>query len=78
MQGRLVNLQAVFPEHVQERCFSSIIQAKKEDFGVFVVKAWASESDSSESRAQGRVLYAGNEIRHWFKMGAAPRDESTP
>jgi len=39
VQGRLVNLQAVFPEHVQERCFSSIIQAKKEDFSVLVVKA---------------------------------------
>jgi hypothetical protein len=38
MQRRNVNLHAVLLEHMEESCFTSIVQTKKENFGVFVVE----------------------------------------
>jgi hypothetical protein len=39
VQRRLVDLQAVFPKHVQERSFPRVIKTEEEDFGVLVVEA---------------------------------------
>lgn len=39
VEGGDVDLDAVFFEHVQEGCFSGVVESQKEDFGVFVIKS---------------------------------------
>lgn len=35
-----MHLKTVLPEHVQQRCFSSVIESKEKNFSVFVIKTY--------------------------------------